>query len=41
MEKGFRGAVCVEVEDRAYEGTFEARKASLVQSYRYLKNFLP
>lgn len=41
METGYRGAVCVEVEDRAYEGTFEARKASLVQSYRYLKNFLP
>lgn len=41
METGFRGAVCVEVEDRAYEGTFGARKASLVQSYRYLKNFLP
>ncbi len=41
MQTGYRGAVCVEVEDRAYEGSLEARKASLVQSYRYLKNFLP
>lgn len=41
MQTGYRGAVCVEVEDRAYEGSLEARKSSLVQSYRYLKNFLP
>ena len=41
MQTGFQGAVCVEVEDRAFEGSLEARKASLVQSYRYLKNFLP
>jgi sugar phosphate isomerase/epimerase len=41
MQAGYRGAVCVEVEDRAYEGSLETRKASLVQSYRYLKNFLP
>lgn len=41
MQTGFDGAVCVEVEDRAYEGSLEARKSSLVQSYRYLKNFLP
>jgi sugar phosphate isomerase/epimerase len=41
MQAGYRGAVCVEVEDRAYEGSLETRQASLVQSYRYLKNFLP
>jgi sugar phosphate isomerase/epimerase len=41
MQTGYRGAVCVEVEDRAYEGSLETRKASLVQSHRYLKNFLP
>lgn len=41
MDVGFRGAVCVEVEDRAYEGSLEDRKSSLIQSYRYLKNFLP
>ncbi|MBX3438868.1 MAG: sugar phosphate isomerase/epimerase [Planctomycetaceae bacterium] len=38
---GYRGPVCVEVEDRAYEGTLELRKDSLRQSARYLKNFLP
>ena len=41
LQSGYRGPVCVEVEDRAYEGSFEDRKASLVQSYRYLKNFVP
>jgi sugar phosphate isomerase/epimerase len=40
-ETGYRGAVCIEVEDRAYEGSLELRQASLVQSGRYLKNFLP
>ena len=38
---GYRGPVCVEVEDRAYEGSLEARKASLVQSATYLRNFVP
>ncbi len=37
---GYRGAVCVEVEDRAYEGSLESRKQSLRQSYRYLRNFV-
>jgi sugar phosphate isomerase/epimerase len=37
---GYRGPVCVEVEDRAYERTLEDRKASLVQSHTYLRNFL-
>ena len=35
----YAGAVCVEVEDRAYEATLQSRKASLRQSYRYLRNF--
>ncbi len=38
---GYRGPVCVEVEDRAYEDSLESRKASLVQSYTYLRNFIP
>jgi sugar phosphate isomerase/epimerase len=38
---GYRGPVCVEVEDRAYEHSVEARKASLRQSAAYLRNFLP
>lgn len=37
---GYEGPVCIEVEDRAYEGSLDARKASLVQSGRYLKNFM-
>jgi sugar phosphate isomerase/epimerase len=38
---GYRGPVCVEVEDRAYEGSLEARKASLQQSVTYLRSFIP
>jgi len=38
---GYDGPVCVEVEDRAYEGSLEARKASLIQSHTYLRNFIP
>jgi len=38
---GYTGPVCVEVEDRAYEGSLEKRKASLVQSASYLRQFIP
>ncbi|RMF45429.1 MAG: sugar phosphate isomerase/epimerase [Planctomycetota bacterium] len=41
LDVGYAGPVCVEVEDRAYEGSLETRKMSLVQSHRYLKNFMP
>lgn len=37
---GYRGAVCVEVEDRAYENSLEDRQESLRQSYRYLRQFV-
>ena len=37
---GYRGPVCVEVEDRAYEESAESRKASLKQSATYLRNFI-
>jgi sugar phosphate isomerase/epimerase len=40
-DTGYQGPVCVEVEDRAYEATLETRKASLVQSHTYLRNFIP
>ncbi len=40
-EIGYRGAICIEVEDRAYEGSLENRKDSLRQSARYLRQFLP
>lgn len=37
---GYTGPVCVEVEDRAYEGTLDSRKASLQQSHTFLRNFI-
>jgi sugar phosphate isomerase/epimerase len=37
---GYRGPVCVEVEDRAYEDSLEGRKRALTQSYRYLEQFM-
>ena len=40
-DTGYDGPVCVEVEDRAYEGSLEARQASLQQSLTYLRNFIP
>lgn len=36
----FNGSVCVEVEDRAFEGSIEDRRRSLVLSYRYLHTFV-
>lgn len=38
---GYDGAVCVEVEDRAYEGSLVKRKAALRQSLTYLRQFIP
>ena len=40
-DTGYRGPVCVEVEDRAYEGSLENRKASLRQTHTYLRQFIP
>jgi sugar phosphate isomerase/epimerase len=37
---GYDGPVCVEVEDRAYEGSLEGRKRALRQSRRFLGQFL-
>ena len=37
---GYTGPVCVEVEDRAYEGSLEDRIRSLRQSHRYLRQFM-
>jgi sugar phosphate isomerase/epimerase len=36
---GYDGAVCIEVEDRAYEGSLEDRKRSLRQSQRFLQGY--
>jgi len=39
-DAGYSGPVCIEVEDRAYEGSLELRKASLRQSGTFLRNFI-
>lgn len=36
----YQGPIVVEVEDRAYEGSLESRKAALKQTARFLRNFL-
>jgi len=38
-DTGYEGPVCVEVEDRAYEGSLERRRQALRQSLGYLRNF--
>ena len=40
-DTGYDGPVCVEVEDRAYEGSLKKRKLSLIQSRMYLRQFIP
>jgi sugar phosphate isomerase/epimerase len=40
-DTGYDGPVCVEVEDRAYEGSLEDRKLALRQSATYLRTFIP
>jgi sugar phosphate isomerase/epimerase len=40
-DAGYKGPVCIEVEDRAYEGSLEIRKAGLLQAARHIKQFLP
>ena len=37
---GYDSAVCIEVEDRAYEGSLESRKDALRQSARHLRQFM-
>jgi sugar phosphate isomerase/epimerase len=39
-DTGYDGAVCIEIEDRAYEQSLESRKAALRQSARFLRNFM-
>jgi sugar phosphate isomerase/epimerase len=39
-DTGYTGAVCVEVEDRAFEGSLSDRKRSLRQSKRFLEQFV-
>ena len=39
-DAGYKGPVCVEVEDRAYEGSLEDRKRALRQSALFLRQFM-
>jgi len=39
-DAGYRGPVCVEVEDRAYEGSLDDRRRALRQSRRFLEQFV-
>jgi sugar phosphate isomerase/epimerase len=38
-DAGYKGPVCVEVEDRAYEGSLDDRKRALRQSRRFLERY--
>lgn len=39
-DTGYSGPLCVEVEDRAYEGSLENRTASLVQTHTFLRQYM-
>ena len=39
-DSGYNGPVCIEVEDRAYEGSLAERRRSLHQSKRFLEQFV-
>lgn len=39
-ETGYDGPVCIEVEDRAYEGSLGNRQAALTQSGQFLRQFI-
>jgi sugar phosphate isomerase/epimerase len=39
-DTGYRGAVCIEVEDRAFEGSLADRKRALRQCKRFLEQFM-
>jgi sugar phosphate isomerase/epimerase len=40
-DTGYSGPVCVEVEDRAYEGSLQNRQRALRQSHTFLRQFVP
>jgi sugar phosphate isomerase/epimerase len=37
---GYNGCACIEVEDRAFEGSPEAVRLGIKQSYRYMRQFV-
>ncbi|MDB4614055.1 sugar phosphate isomerase/epimerase [bacterium] len=40
-DTGYKGPVCVEVEDRSFEDSLESRRLALKQSATYLRNYIP
>ncbi|MBB3210386.1 sugar phosphate isomerase/epimerase [Rhodopirellula rubra] len=40
-DAGYDGAVCVEVEDRAFEGSLESRIQALKTSHNFLRQYVP
>jgi sugar phosphate isomerase/epimerase len=38
---GYSGPACIEVEDRSFEDSLESRKASIVLSSRYMRQYVP
>jgi sugar phosphate isomerase/epimerase len=40
-DAGYRGPVCVEIEDRIYEGSLESRKLAMRQSHDFLRHYIP
>ena len=40
-DTGYDGPVCVEVEDRSFEDDPASRRASLMQSHTFLRNYVP
>ena len=39
-EVGYDGSACIEVEDKAFEGSLDNRKSALLQSRNYLRQFI-
>jgi len=37
---GYKGYACIEIEDRAFEGSIESVKAGIEQSYRYMSQYM-
>ena len=37
---GYDGYTCIEIEDKAFEGSFEAVKKSLILSRDYMRQFV-
>jgi len=40
LSEVYSGPVCIEVEDRSFEGPLESRRQALIQSGTYLRQFV-